>query len=102
MANYTFKCSDCNYQFILSASIHDGPADAPNCPNCGAVARRNLRADLEGQRVHIPMHMSARNTSNKTDFLPSTKDFESPTDPTGEKGMKKWKDEHTTVGFREI
>ena len=52
--------------------------------------------------MHIPMHMSSKNTSNKSDFLPTTKDYESPTDPTGEKGFKAWKDDHTTVGFREI
>jgi len=27
-------------------------------------------------------------------FLPSTKDYESPSDPTGEKGMKEWVETH--------
>ncbi len=63
---------------------------------------RDYSAEFDSHSFHIPVHMQSRNTSSKSDFLPSTKDFESPTDPTGEKGMKDWKDTHIRKGFREV
>ena len=102
VAKYSFQCNACDNGIIVEGSIKDGPPTHKLCPACGATMNRNYRADFQSQDMHIPMHMSSKNTSNKSDFLPTTKDYESPTDPTGEKGFKAWKDDHTTVGFREI
>lgn len=64
--------------------------------------RRDYKTELNSHSVFIPMHMSSKNTSNKSDFLPSAKDFENHGDPTGENGMKEWKDTHQVVGSRWI
>ena len=59
---------------------------------------RDIKTELRSQSTHIPLHMSSRNTSSKSDFLPSEKDFEAPGDPDGSKGMKEWKDTHKLKG----
>lgn len=88
---YCWKCKVCNHRFISEHREGEGCALDHDFEWCV----RDYKA--ERASTHIPMHMSARNTSNKSDFLPSAKDFESPTDPTGEKGMQTWKDTHKPV-----
>lgn len=93
---YCFKCNVCgNKVEVTNRNRH------PVC-HCGTTMVRDYRTELDSQSVFIPLHMSSRNTSSKTDFLPTTKDFEGPSDPTGENGMKDWKDTHQRVGFREV
>lgn len=93
-----FKCSNGHTKEAVRAV---GQTDCPICV-CGETMVRDYKTELNTHSHFIPMHMSARNTSNKSDFLPDEKFFESPADPTGENGMKKWKSEHTTKNFREI
>lgn len=99
MAVYSFKCVACGHRTDEQRGM--GESSSPVCM-CGERMERDWHREWKSQSTHIPLHMSSRNTSQKSDFLPSTKDFESPTDPTGEKGMKEWKDTHTRVGFREV
>lgn len=96
---YAFKCDSCGHK--QDERREAGNSLSPVCV-CGVEMKRDYRTEWLSQETHIPMHMSARNTSQNSDFLPSTKDFESPTDPTGENGMKEWKATHTTKNFREI
>lgn len=95
MATYSFKCGMCDRTRDTDRSV--GDTRPPVC-ECGTTMTRDYQTEWKTQAVHIPMHMSSRNTSNKSDFLPSEKDFESPTDPSGEKGMKEWKDTHKLKG----
>lgn len=100
MAVYSYKC-DNGHNFQVEASLQDGPPDDVLC-KCQARTTRNYKADFASAQFFVPGYMASWNTTSRSDFLPTTKDFESPTDPTGENGMKKWKDDHVRKGFREI
>lgn len=90
---YCFRCKVCG------ATNEQNTREQPNC-HCGEVMVRDYKTELNSQTHFIPLHMSARNTSNKSDFLPSPKDFEKPGDSDGSKGMKEWKDTHKPVNSR--
>lgn len=90
MAIFCYKCKECDERFM------DQTHGLSKCPYCGKIAVvRDYKA--ETKTTLIPAYMRA-GASDKSDFLPSEKDFESPTDPTGEKGMKEWKDTHKVKG----
>lgn len=94
MAVYIYDCAS-GHEFVSPTYGLTRCEQHPDEP-----VRRNYRR--EGASFHVPMHMSSRNTSNKSDFLPTTKDFESPQDPTGERGMDNWKATHQLVGKKEL
>lgn len=87
---YAFKCSNGHTKDVHRAA---GDTHCPICV-CGETMVRDYRTEWKSQAVVIPPYMSSRNTTQKSDFLPEAKDFESPDDPTGENGMKEWKDTH--------
>lgn len=62
----------------------------------GLEETENVRRDYKSENAgfFIPSHMSSKNTSSWGDFLPSAKDFESPTDPDGAKGIEQWNETH--------
>lgn len=95
MATYSFKCGMCDNKLDATRAVGD---NRPPVCQCGTTMNRDLRREWDSQEVHIPVHMSAKNTSNKSDFLPSAKDFEAPGDSDGSKGMKEWKDTHKLKG----
>ena len=96
MFTYCYMCDTCDNKKTLTVRTQATLCD------CGNQMRRDYPQEWKTQSVHIPLHMSSRNTTNKSDFLPSTKDFESPTDPTGEKGMDNWKATHTLKSYKEL
>lgn len=96
---YAFICKNCDTK--QEVERRGGDTRPPVC-HCGTITVRDYKTEWSSQRVHIPLHMSSRNTSVKSDFLPSEKDFESPEDPTGSKGMKEWKDTHQVKGHKEL
>lgn len=86
MAVYCFICPKCNL------GVEQASREAPFCSGCDTQTKRNFKAELDSQYIFIPIHMQGRVDVRRDDILPTAKDYESPEDPTGEKGFKEFKD----------
>lgn len=93
MTIYCYVCPSCTTKVERFSPSAEGPPQT-KC-NCGEVMRRDYKT--ERPQTLIPAYMRA-GASDKSDFLPSEKDFTSPSDPTGEKGMTEWKKTHVVKG----
>lgn len=94
MATYCHSCKNCGYSVQLVGIQVWG--DSP-CPACGVDAmRRDYRA--EGVGVQVVQLQRERERGGRAavrdTFLPTAKDFESPGDPDGSKGIRNWAEEH--------
>lgn len=95
---YCYKCKACGAVYTEGYGAQEAP-----CPACGAASVvRDWRTELGTKQFHIPLHMSSKNTTSKSDFLPDAKFFEGPDDPSGERHMKDWKENHTLKGHKEL
>lgn len=93
MATYCFRCRVCEATFQIPATTWHGSA----CPTCGMDGIvRDYRAEGVGvQVVQLQRERERGGRSAVRDtFLPTAKDFESPSDPDGAKGIRQWADEH--------
>jgi len=94
---YCFKCPKCGLQSSA------GDRDQRACGPCivgpeGSVVI--LLRDYKAENAGIAVTQLKREREHSKDeyvakFLPSNKDFSSPTDPDGTKGMRDWRDKHT-------
>jgi hypothetical protein len=89
---YIYACRMCGRQVESrqhGASILCGDSHVP------MTMLRDYRAEgVAPQVVQLKREREAGGRSAIRDlFLPTTKDFESPTDPDGEKGLRAWADE---------
>lgn len=94
MALFCHRCKACDQRFETTSNATNV------CPACGGAdcVVRDYRS--ESQSTHIPSYMSSKNTTSRSDFLPSAKDFEKPGDADGSKGLAEWKDTHQLKNSR--
>lgn len=89
MATYCFKCRECGSRFELSS------LSVPGCYQCGAPLTRDYRGEGASFNEATLRRTRDGNAAYRDQFLPTMKDFESPSDPDGSKGIRKWNDEHS-------
>ena len=99
MSLYCFICRACGYR--VETTVRD---PAPVCKHVqvnrpGApdeTMARDYRAEAASPQVaNLKREREAGGPSAVRDmFLPTAKDYESPSDPDGQKGLRKWADEH--------
>lgn len=92
---YCFKCPRCG----LTTTSQKRTVNATCVVNHEATAmRRDYRAESVGATGMVQLkrerNMGGR-TAYRDTFLPTAKDYESKDDPDGQKGIRKWNDEHT-------
>jgi len=92
---YVFTCPECGR--YVETSVRE---PSPSCA-CKKMAHptemaRNYRAEAASPQVaNLKREREAGGRSAVRDmFLPTAKDYESPSDPDGSKGIRKWADEH--------
>lgn len=91
MPTYCWKCPTCGQRFTtqrlgLNEDTH---------PGCEAPIVRDYRAEGASFNEATLRRTRDGNRAYRDMFLPTAKDFESPSDPDGSKGIRKWNDEHT-------
>ena len=85
---YCYKCKSCGTQ-----QVSKDPKYAVLDVCCNSVSIiRDYRAENAG--FVVPGYMKSSNTSGRDDFLPTAKDYESPSDPDGGKGIREWNENH--------
>lgn len=89
MAIYSFKCRACGSQAQVSAPIGNYTT-----PDCHGPMLRDYMVDRPNVNI---AELKKRNNHQYSDnlFLPTAKDFESPSDPDGGNGLRAWCDDHT-------
>lgn len=94
MARYTFKCATCNEVAEVTASVTED-YQVPHCSVHGAMVR-NFRADLPVAAVaNLKRERDMGGSRAMRDlFLPTARDFQSPTDPDGQRGLRDWAESH--------
>jgi hypothetical protein len=90
---YCFKCDTCGASWEHSSQqlgLH--PVNGCGQPR----VLRDYRAEAASPQVaNLKREREAGGRSAVRDmFLPTAKDYESPSDPDGSKGIRKWADEH--------
>jgi hypothetical protein len=97
MKAYCYRCTSCGERFEQKYKFGAAPATVPCgwCSDGEDNAVRDYRA--ENPQTIIPAYMRST-ASDKADFLPTEKDYESPSDPDGSKGMAAWKKDHEVKG----
>jgi hypothetical protein len=101
---YVFTCRDCGYQVETNVrepapthfhSWKPGAKKNPQ-PRREVVMQRDYRAESSSPLVaNLKREREAGGRSAVRDmFLPTAKDYESPSDPDGSKGIRKWAEEH--------
>lgn len=87
---YCFRCTECG-ESVESSNRNPYPTH-----DCGGQLRRDYQA--EGAAPHVVALKREREAGGRSAvrdmFLPKAKDFESPSDPDGTKGISKWNEEH--------
>lgn len=89
---YCYVCTSCGATGT-SLSNQNAGAGCPECPE--GTLRRDWKA--EGVGIGSGVRESKRELSDsgyRELFLPTESDLSSVDDPTGEKGMQEWMDEH--------
>ncbi len=84
---YCFRCSVCASSFEASDR---------EARHCGVLSSRDYKAEAAApQTLQLKREREAGGrTAIRDMFLPSAKDFQSPSDPDGQKGIRQWNDEH--------
>lgn len=92
MATYCFRCPNCGMPTQRATPT------AEQCLECNffGALKRDYRAENVGVAVVALQRERERGgrTAVRDTFLPTAKDFESPTDPDGAKGIREWADTH--------
>lgn len=88
---YCYRCTTCGDRFERSFTV------TGHCNGLDDVVR-DYRAENAGVSGMVQLKrerdMGGRE-AYRDQFLPTAKDYESPSDPDGSKGIRKWNDEHT-------
>lgn len=99
MATYCFRCRLCGFR---TESTYSALPNVP-CADCGIeTLRRDYKAESVGFNGLAQLRKEREaGTDGKSGkeamrdlFLPKAEDFRSPTDSTGERGMREWNDRH--------
>lgn len=92
MATYCYRCSVCGEPWVTTHWNLAGE----ECFACERGAfRRDYRAEGASFNEATLRRTRDGNAAYRDQFLPTMKDFESPSDPDGSKGIRKWNDEHS-------
>ena len=92
MAVYSFKCTECPQGAMVEAPM-GSPLDPPRCPAHLGEMTRNYKAD--SPQLAISGLKRERDPNYRDSlFLPDADMYKSPTDPEGQKGLKKWHETH--------
>jgi len=94
VAAYSWYCPEGGETEVTQSPIDIGPV-APECH--GSPMLRDYRADSPVFAT-AELRKTNRVGHDASLFLPDTKYFESPADPDGTKGMRKWNEEHEPKG----
>jgi hypothetical protein len=89
---YCWRCRSCGASTI-SNEPHDPPAH--NC-DLEPDVKRDYAAENVGIGTGVRESRMEMSTSGYRDlFLPTAEDMAGPDDPDGQKGLRKWAEEHT-------
>lgn len=92
MVTYCWKCRTCGMG-TTSPRRHVAPEH--NCPDGVADVRRDYATENVGIGSGVRESRVEMTTSGYRDlFLPTADDFADQSDPSGQKGLRKWADEH--------
>jgi hypothetical protein len=86
---YCYKCPNCETRFEHGAHGLD--------MECWVCQEDSFIRDYKSERVGANLrHLRISSAPGYSDdlILPTAKDYESPTDPDGSKGIKQWREEH--------
>lgn len=94
MAQYSFKCTTCTQVAEVTASVTES-YPVPHCSEHGSMVR-DYRVDSPAAAVaNLKRERDMGGSRAMRDlFLPTARDFESPADPDGQKGLRNWADSH--------
>jgi hypothetical protein len=100
MPSYAFRCRGCGATDTLVSPMYEIEGteltcETPDCP-VGWMTR-DYRAENVGLNGMVEMKRvreEGGNSAVRDLFLPTAKDFESPEDPDGSRGVRAWNDEH--------
>lgn len=88
---YCYRCKTCDARFQRPYNV------TGHCNGLDDVVR-DYRAENVGMEVAGLRRLRDNGGTEKgyrDQFLPTAKDYESPSDPDGSKGIRKWNDEHS-------
>jgi hypothetical protein len=99
MAAYSYICPACGETLTVRAPISEGPPEEVACPahdnrDTYIAMKRDYQADNVGLGNVSELRKTREGEGSEHLFLPSNKDFESPKDPDGTTGMRKWRENH--------
>lgn len=91
MATYCFKCPECGAPYTGSSVELPGI-----CIDCKVGLLRDYRAESVGFATASLAHEREFGMkSHQSQFLPTAKDYEGPSDPDGQKGLRAWRESVT-------
>lgn len=99
--SYCYRCPECGHLFQQTGGSPNTLLGAP-CRNCTTPLIRDYRAEAVGfsgiaemgRQRELGLDGDSGRKAQRDLFLPTAADMRSPTDPTGQKGLREWADTH--------
>lgn len=102
MTTYCMKCSEPTCTFTETTPEY-GLIGLMNCPFHDAPMKRDWKREAVGIGSGVRASRETLSDAGYRElFLPSAKDYAGPGDPTGQKGLREWREEHTPVSKRPV